>query len=350
MNKKIFNVSVSMQDNYNKVVRGVILNDTGNLLNMILLDDGAPFDYSGYTMIKVQIVRPDGTMYVDGIGQNLNAVDPKDGLVSYALPVSTVNISGMYYVVITVYGDGHAVSTFHLNYFIEGTAVTNDDDVQNQDQYPVLDKMLTKLSDIDENETLRAEQEENRKEAEADRVQAETKREQAESARADAESKRVSAENGRATAENGRVNAENARETAMDNFNKKMSELEVNQQDIKKYYDYIKVNIGDVDVAKETSIYAYGKRLTGVTVRPAAWVSDSSNASYPYRCDIPAKDVSDSLWKVTDVFCEDPAVENFDPVCNTADGKVQFWSKSVPDHAVAFWSIDIMNMEQQTGE
>lgn len=169
MNKKEFNLSVSTRDNSAKVVRGVIQYDTGNLFNVNILEGTKPFDFTGYTNVVIEILKPDGTVYVDGDGGSLDVLDAEYGTVSFTLQPQCVLITGMHFVAISIFSNGVKVTTARLNYYVSESA-GGSGDVTSTSEFPILQLLIAQNSNILESEQLRQIAERLRQEAEAHRV------------------------------------------------------------------------------------------------------------------------------------------------------------------------------------
>lgn len=171
MNKKEFNVSVSTRDNSAKVVNGVIQYDTGNLFNISILEGTKPFDFTGYSSVVIEILKPDGTVFVDGDGGSLDVLDTESGLVSFNLQPQCVLLTGMHFITLSIYSNGVRVTTARLNYYVaESMDEGQGDDIVSTSEYPILQLLLAQNSNIIEAEQLRQIAEQLRQEAEVGRV------------------------------------------------------------------------------------------------------------------------------------------------------------------------------------
>ena len=171
MNKKEFNVSVSTRDNSAKVVNGVIQYDTGNLFNIIILEGAKPFDFTGYSNVVIEVLKPDGTVFVDGDGGSLDVLDAEGGLVAFTPQPQCVLLTGMHFVVVSIYSNGVKVTTARFNYYVsESMDDGQGDDIASTSEYPVLQLLIAQNSSIIEAEQLRRIAEQLRQEAEAGRT------------------------------------------------------------------------------------------------------------------------------------------------------------------------------------
>ncbi len=171
MNRKEFNVSVSTRENAAKVINGVIQYDTGNLFNINILEGAYPFDFTGYSNVIIEVLKPDGTVFVDGDGGSLDVLDAEEGLVAFGLQPQCVLLKGMHFITISIYSNGVKVTTARLNYYVsESMDDSQGDDVISMSEYPVMQLLLAQASNIIEAEQMRVIAEQLRQQAEADRV------------------------------------------------------------------------------------------------------------------------------------------------------------------------------------
>ena len=168
MNKKYFNVPVSLKDNNARIVEGVIQYDTADLFNIKLYDGTEPFDFSGYSTLVFTALKPDGTEYIDTEGEYLDVVDAADGRIAFTLPPALTVLGGMHFCNITIYSNGVKLSSARFNYFVQ-EALAEGDNARHTDEYPLLEQLISKLSLIQDAEQMR-------NEAEALRVLAENER------------------------------------------------------------------------------------------------------------------------------------------------------------------------------
>lgn len=171
MNRKEFNVSVSTKENAAKVINGVIQYDTGNLFNINILEGARPFDFTSYSNIVIEVLKPDGTVFVDGDGGSLDVLDPEEGLVAFTLQPQCTLLKGMHFVTISIYSNGIKVTTARLNYYVsESMDDSQGDDIVSTSEYPILQLLLAQNSNIIEAEQLRVIAEQLRQAAEEGRA------------------------------------------------------------------------------------------------------------------------------------------------------------------------------------
>lgn len=169
MNKKYFNVPVYMKDNNARIVDGVIQHDTANLFNIKIYDGSEAFDFTGYTLVLLSVKRPDGTEYIDRDGANLDIIDASEGRIALSLTPSLVAQTGMHFCSITIYANGVKLTTARFNYYVQ-ESLASGESIRGQDEYPLLQKLLTQLTLISDAEQMRSEAEELRTLSENERV------------------------------------------------------------------------------------------------------------------------------------------------------------------------------------
>lgn len=178
MNVKRFNVSVPIKENNTKIVGGLVQYDTANVINVKLIDGTKPFDFTGYTDIMIQILKPDGHSVVAGItdGPNDNnpyaiqVVAPAEGRLMFSLQGQATILTGTYFCTISLFNAGKVLTTARINYYV-GESLTNEFDpgIQSDDDYNFLLNLINRNSAI-------ASAEATREDAEVLRIQAEEER------------------------------------------------------------------------------------------------------------------------------------------------------------------------------
>lgn len=169
MNKKYFNVPVSLKDNNSRIIDGVIQYDTANLFNIKIYDGSEAFDFTGYTLVLLSVKKPDGTEYIDRDGANLDIIDAAEGRIAMSLTPELVMQTGMHFCSVTIYANGVKLTTARFNYYVQ-ESLASGEGITGQDEYPLLQKLLTQLTLISDAEQMRCESEELRTLAENERV------------------------------------------------------------------------------------------------------------------------------------------------------------------------------------
>ncbi len=169
MNKKEFNVAISATDNNAKNITGVIQYDTGNIININMLEGDKVLDFRGYSSVVVSVLLPDGTVYTDMQGDYLDVINAQAGMVCFTLSPNCVAQVGMHYITVSIYGSGHKITMARLNYMVMAADQADNSAVVEDSNFPVMQKMLSRLSEIESQETFRSAAEQIRAENENDR-------------------------------------------------------------------------------------------------------------------------------------------------------------------------------------
>lgn len=170
MDYKEFNVGLAIKGNNVKAIEGIVQYDTANIVNVRLIDETSPFDFTGYTDVIFEVLKPDGTRIVDTEGDNLQVLDPSEGMISFLLQGQMTLLPGTHYCTITLYANGLKMTTARMNYFVgESIDDVNSTGLTSETDYPLLQQMIAQHSLI--------------KEAERERIDAETQRKQADQKR-----------------------------------------------------------------------------------------------------------------------------------------------------------------------
>lgn len=182
MNYKVFNIALPMKANNVLIVDGLAQYNTANIVNVRLMDGTEPFDFTGYTEVFLDILKPDGT-YINACVSNdpehngnnpytIQVLDPAKGLISFSLQGQATVLTGSHFAEITVMGAGASATAARINYYV-GDTISRDTDPEgltSSDDYVSLRTLIAKNSAI-------ATEEENRNIAEAMRMQSEDERE-----------------------------------------------------------------------------------------------------------------------------------------------------------------------------
>lgn len=180
MNHKEFNVAIPIKANNVLIVDGLVQLDTANIINARLMDGTEPFDFTGYTEVYIEILKPDGTHVQACVTDDpevndannpytIEIVDPKEGRVSFTLHGQATVLNGSHFMQITIMSAGKALSTARLNYYVGGTLRDPDIDLTSHDEYTTLLTLINRNSSIAEAERVRTDSETIRKQNETKR-------------------------------------------------------------------------------------------------------------------------------------------------------------------------------------
>lgn len=182
MNYKVFNIALPIKENNVQIIDGIVQGDTANIVNVRLMDGVDPFDFTGYTEVFLDIIKPDGTYINACVTDNpeynsnnpytIQVLDPKTGLISFALQGQATVLEGSHFGEITIVGGGALLTATRINYYVGDTIQreTDPESLTSSDDYVSLRNMIMKNSAISSAEA-------NRNLAEGLRMSAEEQRE-----------------------------------------------------------------------------------------------------------------------------------------------------------------------------
>ncbi len=179
MNYKEFNYAVPIKDNNVVIIDGIVQYDTANILNIRLMDGTEPFDFTGYTEVFLEIVKPDGThiqacitddetINNDNNPYTIQVADAKEGRISFTLHGQATILTGTHFAQITILAGGKMLTSARLNYYVGDTLMSDTDpqEVLSSSEYPSLIVMIARNSAIATEERQRVDSEMLRKLAE----------------------------------------------------------------------------------------------------------------------------------------------------------------------------------------
>lgn len=171
MDYKEFYVDLQLKENHIDIVRGVVQNDGGNILNLRLMDGTEPFDFSNCRTIEGFIKKPDGTTISEIVGDRLQIVDAERGRLSFLLNGQCTILSGMHYLTIRMYDATTVMSTARLNYYVteNNMADVTEEEIQSYSEWNTLIQIIARWAEYEAAEI-------SRRIAETDRVEAENAR------------------------------------------------------------------------------------------------------------------------------------------------------------------------------
>lgn len=184
MNYKEFYVLLPIKDNNVKIVDGLVQYDTANVVHVRLMSGTEPFDFTGYTEIILDILKPDGNhikvMVTDDPAVNddnnpywLQVIEPTEGRVSFVLQGQATILTGTHFAQLSIMGEGKMLTSARINYYV-GDTLSEDMDppgVVSSSEYTGLQNLINRNSAIASAENERVEAETLRKLAEQQREQ-----------------------------------------------------------------------------------------------------------------------------------------------------------------------------------
>lgn len=180
MQYKEFNVALPIKQNNVIIIDGLAQYDTANIVNARLMDGTEPFDFTGYTEVFLEILKPDGksiqTCVTDDPAINdannpymMQIVDPKEGRISFTLQGQATVLKGTHFAQIVIMGDGKRMTASRINYYVGGTLLKELGGVGSSDEFTSLLTLIKRNSAIASEERNRVDSETMRRIAEAER-------------------------------------------------------------------------------------------------------------------------------------------------------------------------------------
>lgn len=150
MNKKVLSAVIQLKQNNRKILRGVVQNDTGVILDIRVMDGLVPFDFSGYGIVTIKVTKPDETIYINSNGSDLvDTINARSGRFKIGIPASLTAQKGMHHVTI---GFGESSNTYFqtvaFNYFVGEDATISDSTIEGSDELPILTNLIAQFSDM----------------------------------------------------------------------------------------------------------------------------------------------------------------------------------------------------------
>lgn len=190
MNYKNFPVGVHTTENSIKVLEGIVQHDNANLFQVQLYDGTEAFDFTGYNIINVAIIRPDETCITDLWVETedgyrpaeegdenteshtflaMQYIDPKNGRITLRVGGEATAMVGLHRMVIEIYSDDVVLTTARINYHVvESANKIGASVLEESEDYAELQELLLRISQISEAENQRVNQEAARQESVAD--------------------------------------------------------------------------------------------------------------------------------------------------------------------------------------
>ncbi|MDO4486036.1 MAG: BppU family phage baseplate upper protein [Bacillota bacterium] len=127
MNYKEFNISLPVDVNNVVLIDGIVQYDTANIVNVRLMSGIEPFDFTGYTEVFIDILKPDGnkiqscvtddpSIINDNDPYTIQVVDPAEGRISFTLQGQATVLEGTHFGQIMISGNGKTLTSTRFNY------------------------------------------------------------------------------------------------------------------------------------------------------------------------------------------------------------------------------------------
>lgn len=192
MNYKSFPIGVHTNENSVKVLEGIVQHDNGNLFQIQLYDGTEAFDFTGYSIINVTIIRPDETSITDlwvdtGDGYEradettegeteshtflaMQYLDPANGRITLQVGGDATAQVGLHRMAVEIYSSDVVLTTARINYNVVGTLnKVGASILERVSGYSKLQDLLIKCSQMIDAEEERANQEVARQNSEVER-------------------------------------------------------------------------------------------------------------------------------------------------------------------------------------
>lgn len=192
MNYKSFPIGVHTNENSVKVLEGIVQHDNGNLFQIQLYDGTEAFDFTGYSIINVTIIRPDETSITDlwvdtGDGYEradettegeteshtflaMQYLDPANGRITLQVGGDATAQVGLHRMAVEIYSSDVVLTTARINYNVVGTLnKVGASILERVSGYSKLQDLLIKCSQMIDAEEERANQEAARQNSELER-------------------------------------------------------------------------------------------------------------------------------------------------------------------------------------
>ena len=179
MNYKEFNVSLPVDVNNVVIIDGIVQYDTANIINLRLMEGVEAFDFTGYTEVFIEILKPDGThiqscvtddpkINKDNNPYTIQVVDPAQGRVSFNLQGQATILTGTHFAQIMIASGGKIITSARVNYYVGDTLQSDvdPDSITSSEDYTTLRTLIARNSAIATEERTRVDAETVRKLAE----------------------------------------------------------------------------------------------------------------------------------------------------------------------------------------
>lgn len=159
MNYKQFNIALPIKDNNTVIISGLVQYDTANIVNVRLMDGTEPFDFTGYTEVFIEILKPDGThiqscvtddpeITGDNNPYSIQIVDPMEGRISFTLRGQATLLTGTHFCQIMIAAGGKLMTSARINYYVDETLQDIDADFSSSSEYTTLLNLINRNSAI----------------------------------------------------------------------------------------------------------------------------------------------------------------------------------------------------------
>ena len=142
---KRISVTVDINKVKSIIVNGLVQFDDDAAIDIKLLNGSSSFDFSEYTAVTIEIIRPDGKAFVDCKGDHLTVEDAKQGFITYKPVPEVTKLVGLYFVDISIYTNGKKLTTSRFTYNVSDGNIDNTE-IENEEYYPILLALVKEVS------------------------------------------------------------------------------------------------------------------------------------------------------------------------------------------------------------
>lgn len=127
------------------IANGIVQYDTDDILDIHLTDGSVSYSFAGYTNCTIEIIRPDGSVFIDSIGDYLKVVDAASGYLTYAPVGEVTRLKGLYFCAVSIYTNGVKTTTSRFSYNVSD-GIMDDTSIDKEEFYPVLLNLVNEVS------------------------------------------------------------------------------------------------------------------------------------------------------------------------------------------------------------
>lgn len=170
MNYKEFNVALPIHDNNVQIIDGIVQLDTANIINIRLMEGTEPFDFTGYTEVFIEVIKPDGThvqtcvtddpeVNEDNNPYSIQIVDPAEGRISFTLLGQMTVLTGTHFAQVMIASGGRIMTAARINYYVGDTLSDVNQYMSSESEYTTLLTLINRNSAIASAERIRTDSE-----------------------------------------------------------------------------------------------------------------------------------------------------------------------------------------------
>jgi hypothetical protein len=144
MKYKQFNISIPVKSSAVVLIDGLGQYDTANVVTVRLMEGTEPLDFTGYTDVILEILKPDGKMVhacsteIESEVANpylIQALDPERGIIQFTLKGQATVCPGTHFAQLIIMGDGQRLSSARINYYVGETMLQELPELTSSNDY-----------------------------------------------------------------------------------------------------------------------------------------------------------------------------------------------------------------------